>query len=64
MASLSLKCGQDWLKDEEVENCKVTIIIFFGVLLLVCFEVDTSYRSGFIMMQLDKTAHIDQRLSQ
>ena len=42
--NVSLKCGQDWLKDEEVENCKVTIIIFFGVLALVCFDVEISCR--------------------
>ena len=28
MTSLSLKCDQDWLRDEEVENLEVTIIFF------------------------------------
>ena len=51
--NVSLKCGQDWLKDEEVENREVTMVIFFGVLALVCFDVvDTSCRSSFITMKL------------
>ena len=32
MANLNLKCDQDWLRDEEVENRKVTITYFFGLL--------------------------------
>ena len=55
MASLSLKCDQDWLRDEEVENREVTLILFFGLLDLVCLDIETACRSSFITMKLNKT---------
>ena len=62
MVNLSLKCGHDWLKDEEVENRKV-IIIFFLVLALVCFDIETSCRRSY-EEAIDKTIHIYKGLSQ
>ena len=53
MASFSLKCDQDWMRDEEVENREqVTITYLFGLLDLVCFDAETACRSNFIMMKL------------
>ena len=50
-ASLSLKCDKDWLRDEEVESHKVTMIYFLD-LHFVCFDVETACISSFITMKL------------
>ena len=60
-ASLRLKCDQDWLKDEEVENREVITIKFFGGSALVRIHVETS---SFIKMKLDKNTHTNKGFSQ